>query len=411
MMVYVLVIIMAFFWCMLVYYSVLTIAGVYRRQKKLDDTPLESYPSVAVLVPCYNEGLVLNDTLDALSQLKYPGELNVYILDDQSSDNTKEIAEAFQWRFSHIHYLLVPEMEIKGKSSVLNYGLQSTKSDYFCVFDGDNQPEPESVLRLVHAAEKTKKAAGAVGYVKTINAEKNILTRMIALEFQVFQLLMQSGRYQLFKAGALAGTNMLLRREVIEEAGGYDPKALAEDAELTVRVSSLGYLLPVVHHARTWEQEPEQLKTLIKQRTRWLTGNLYLLEKSLYTFKFWKGRTFVHSLQHILTYLVFIFFLAFSNIWFILGLIGYPLPSVNTPLLVLWFLSYVVYSAQIASAMVLEDTLTPKNVGVGVLMYFTYAQLFLIMLFKSMIQYISGRLFKKQTKWDKTKRYKKDRLQ
>ena len=99
--------------------------------------------------------------------------------------------------------------------------------------------------------KEQKKAGGAVGYVKTINAEANILTRMIALEFQVFQLLMQSGRYQLFKVGALLDTNMLLRRDVIEEAGGYDPKALAEDAELTVRVASLGYLLPVVHHART----------------------------------------------------------------------------------------------------------------------------------------------------------------
>ncbi|GEM02486.1 Glycosyltransferase, catalytic subunit of cellulose synthase and poly-beta-1,6-N-acetylglucosamine synthase [Halolactibacillus halophilus] len=411
MMVYVLVIIMIFFWLMLTYYSILTIAGVYRRLKKLDDSPLEEYPSVAVLVPCYNEGLVIKQTLEAMSQLKYPGELNIYILDDQSTDNTGQIARAFQMQFSNIHYLYVPEMEIKGKSSVLNYGLQSTTSDYFCVFDGDNQPEPESVLRLVHAAERTKKAGGAVGYVKTINAETNMLTRMIALEFQVFQLLMQSGRYQLFKAGALAGTNMLLRRDVIEEAGGYDPKALAEDAELTVRVASLGYILPVVHHARTWEQEPEQLKALIKQRTRWLTGNLYLLEKSLYTFKFWKGRTFVHSMQHILTYLVFIIFLAFSNVWFILGLIGYPLPTVDTPLLLLWFLSYVVYSAQIASAMVLEDLLSPKNVGIGMIMYFTYAQLFLIMLFKSLIQYISGRIFKKQTKWDKTKRYKKESAQ
>jgi len=46
-----------------------------------------------------------------------------------------------------------------------------------------------------------------------------------------------------------------------------------------------------------------------------------------------------------------------------------------------------------------------------VIMYFTYAQLFLIMLFKSFIQYISGRIFKKQTKWDKTKRYQKEPAQ
>ncbi|PXW93186.1 cellulose synthase/poly-beta-1,6-N-acetylglucosamine synthase-like glycosyltransferase [Streptohalobacillus salinus] len=410
-MIYLLYVIMAFFWLMLIYYSVLTLAGVYRRLKKVDDQPLALYPSVAVLIPCYNEGVVLKETLEAMSQLNYPGELNIYVLDDQSTDNTKAIAQAFMTTFSFIHYLLVPVTKHKGKSSVLNYGIAVTTSEYFCVFDGDNQPEPNSVMRLVHEAERTKKAGGAVGYVKTFNQSKNLLTRMIGLEFQVFQLLMQSGRYQLFKTGALAGTNMLLKRSVLAEAGGYDPVALAEDAELTVRIAALGYLLPVVHHSRTWEQEPEQLRALIKQRTRWLSGNLYLLEKSLYQFKFWKGRTFVHSMQHILTYLVFIVFLAISNVWFILGLIGYPLPVVGTPLLLIWFLSYVVYTAQIISAMVLESTLTPRNVAVGMIMYFTYAQLFLILLFKSLFQYITSRLRRKTIQWDKTKRYNKGDVQ
>src|SRR5690606_24851038 len=138
-------------------------------------------------------------------------------------------------------------------------------------------------------------AAGAVGYVKTKNEDTNTLTRMIALEFQVFQLLMQCGRWAIFKLGSLAGTNMLLRRSVLEELGGYDVLALAEDAELTVRLTAKGYLLPVVPTSRTWEQEPEQIKTFIKQRTRWLTGNIYLLEKSLLDLTHWRGKTFFLS--------------------------------------------------------------------------------------------------------------------
>lgn len=55
--------------------------------------------------------------------------------------------------------------------------------------------------------------------------------------------------------------------------------AIAEDAELTLRITQKGYLLPIVPESVTWEQEPEHLKILIKQRTRWLQGNLYILEK------------------------------------------------------------------------------------------------------------------------------------
>ena len=60
---------------------------------------------------------------------------------------------------------------------------------------------------------------------------------MISLEFQIFQLLMQSGRWLLFQTGSLTGTNMLLRRAALEELGGYDPYAIAEDAELTLRIT------------------------------------------------------------------------------------------------------------------------------------------------------------------------------
>jgi cellulose synthase/poly-beta-1,6-N-acetylglucosamine synthase-like glycosyltransferase len=403
-----LIFIMFFFWAMLIYYSYLTIAGVIQRSKNKRRIKLDSYPSVAVLIPAHNEGLVIKETLDAMVKLVYPGELNVYVLDDASSDNTAQITKEFAKAFSRIHYVKVPPGSPKGKSRVLNYGLSITASDYFLVYDADNQPESNAVIELVHAAETTKDAAGAVGYVKTINAEQNLLTRMIAIEFQVFQLLMQSGRWFAFKTGSLAGTNMLLKREVLNEAGGYDPYALAEDAELTVRITAMKKTLPVVHQSVTWEQEPERLGVLFRQRTRWLTGNLYLLEKSFHDWNFWKGRTFVHSLQHVLTYFLFVIMLLFSNIWFILGLAGVQLPEFDSPLLLFWFMSYVVYTAQIISAMVLEKSITPYNVLVGLLMYFTYAQTFLFLLLRSAIAYLWSRLTNRTIAWDKTKRYKKD---
>ncbi|MEC0282085.1 glycosyltransferase family 2 protein [Terribacillus saccharophilus] len=404
----ILIAVMAFFWILLIYYSILTIAGVLQRLKRKEDITLSSYPSVAVLIPAHNEGVVIKQTLDAMIRLKYPGDLDVYVLDDASTDNTSEIIQKFSSTFSRIHYLKVPPGSPKGKSRVLNYGLSVTKSDYFIVFDADNQPAEDSVIELVHAAERTPDAGGAVGYVKTINADRNILTRMISIEFQVFQLLMQSGRWKMFKTGSLAGTNMLLRRSVLQEAGGYDLYALAEDAELTVRLTALGWKLPVVHHSKTWEQEPEKISIFVRQRTRWLTGNIYLLEKSFHEWSYWKGKTFVHSFQHVLTYLLFVLMLLFSNTWFILSLLGVNLPDFDSPLLLFWFMSYVVYTAQVVSAMVLEKTITPFNVLIGLIMYFTYAQIFLLLLLRSGLSYIWSRLTKQTIKWDKTERFKDD---
>ncbi|WKA50132.1 glycosyltransferase [Planococcus liqunii] len=399
-------IIMAFFWLLLIFYSVLTIAGIWFRitYKDLDD--LDDYPSVALLIPAHNEGIVLENTLQAMARLQYKGKLDIYVLDDNSHDETAEIAQDFAQVFSRIHYIPVPPGTPSGKSRVLNYGLSISNSAYFIVYDADNEPESDALEKLVKAAEKTQGAAGAVGYVKTKNSDANILTRMISLEFQVFQLLMQCGRWKAFQLGSLAGTNMLLRRSVIEQLDGYDVFALAEDAELTVRLTAKGFLLPVVPSSRTWEQEPEQVQTFIKQRTRWLTGNIYLLEKSIQDLTHWKGKTFFLSLQHLLTYLVFVLVLLFSDIFFIMSVAGYELPNMDAPLLILWFMSYIVYTSQLLSALVVDRNVSLRNVLYIFIMYFTYAQLFVILLVRSFSIYLWSRIRGNTITWDKTKRFK-----
>ncbi len=287
----------------------------------------------------------------------------------------------------------------------MNYGLSISSSDYFIVYDADNQPEPDALRKLVEVAETVPDAAGAVGYVKTMNAHKNALTRMIGLEFQVFQLLMQCGRWALFKLGSLAGTNMLLRRSILEELGGYDVYALAEDAELTIRLTVAGWKLPVVPNSWTWEQEPEQLGVFIRQRTRWLTGNLYLLEKSFHELGFWKGKTFVLSLQHLLTYLLFVLLLLFSDVFFVMNLLGLELPHIAAPLLMLWFMSYIIYTAQLLSAIVIDRNVSFINVMFILIMYFTYAQIFLLLLIRSSYSYIVNRVKGQAIAWDKTTRF------
>lgn len=388
----ILLITMTFFWLLLLFYSVVTIGGVWYRRHDIEPEPLDKYPSVAVLIPAHNEGVVIGDTLKAMARLQYPGEMNIYVLNDQSTDDTAEIAEEFSKVFSYIHHIRVPKGEPKGKSRVLNYGLTISESEYFAVYDADNEPEPDALRKLVETAIHNPKAAGAVGYVKTKNMHRNRLTRMIGLEFQVFQLLMQCGRWALCKLGSLAGTNMLVKRKVLEDMGGYDVYALAEDAELTVRITAAGYQLPIVPSSRTWEQEPEKIKTFIKQRTRWLTGNIYLLEKSLKDLTHWKGNTFFLSLQHVLTYLFFVVVLLVSDLFFIAGLFGFTLPEMRAPIFILWFMSYIVYTSQLLSAIVVDRNVSLKNVCYILIMYFTYAQLFIILLVRSLSVYLWSRI-------------------
>lgn len=396
----------ALFLTLLGYYSLLTLAGLYNRLKKQEIPVLDFYPGVDILIPAHNEGVVIKDTIEAMTALNYPGDLQIYVLNDNSSDETGEIAGDFAATFKNVHHIQVPPGEPRGKSRVLNYGLSISSNKYYCVYDADNQPDPEALIELVATAEGNEQSAGAVGYVRTINEQQNWLTRMISIEFQVFQLLMQSGRWQLFKTGSLTGTNMLVKRSVIEELGGYDPYAIAEDAELTLRITKAGYYLPIVPDSITWEQEPETLRVYLKQRTRWLQGNLYIVEKTLTEPGYFKGKLLVHSIHQLLVYVIFWLFLIISYVWFALGILDIFYIEYTYPLLFIWYLAYIVYTTQLFAAQATQRTFTPLNVFISVIMYFTYAQLFSYLFVRSLILYMKAKKNRQVIGWDKTQRFK-----
>ncbi|MCY0895001.1 MAG: glycosyltransferase [Alicyclobacillaceae bacterium] len=401
----VLLIIAVAFWFLLFYYSVLNVAGIFFRSLKRSQEAmvLESYPSVAVLIPAHNEGKVLNGTLASMVSLNYPGDLTIYILNDNSSDDTGEIAEEYARTFPHIQHIRVPKGYPKGKARVLNHGLSLTSAEYIGVYDADNQPEPDALQRLIASAETTRHAVGAVGQVKTLNETRNWLTRMVAIEFSVFQLLMQSGRWLLMRLGSYTGTNMVVRRSALLRCNGWDEYALAEDADLTMKLTSLGGIIPVVPSSRTWEQEPETFRVWFKQRTRWMQGNLYLIRKSFREPTWLKGRSMFHTAQLLSVYLGFVFFLAVSDIWFVLGLLGIVHVSYTIPLLLIWFESLVVYIIQLMTSVSLDGMASGRNMLMIAVMYFTYAQLWIVLLVWATIKQVRTR--NEVPVWDKTVRF------
>lgn len=399
------------FWLLIFYYSVLTTSGLIFRVRKENDVKnnLEEYPSVDILIPAHNEDKVLFETLDSMANLIYPGELKIYVLNDNSTDQTGDIADYFSKLYKNIFHVKVPPGFPKGKARVLNYGLSISEGEMVIVFDADNQPQPDAVLKLVTKTLENKRYAGAVGYVRTINMYKNFLTRMIGIEFLVFQLLMQCGRWQLFKLGSLTGTNMLVKRKVLKEIGGWDPYALAEDAELTMRITAKGYLLPIVPDSITWEQEPETYKVWLRQRTRWMLGNLYIVSKLIREKTLRRNANIVNAVQLISIYHLFVAMVLVSDIWFAMGILGRINVDYKIPLLIIWFESWWVYVVQLIASIVIDKEINVGNIIISMLMYFTYAQLWILLLIRAHLTQLKNRLQSKDSStfivWDKTVKF------
>ncbi len=219
--------------------------------------------------------------------------------------------------------------------------------------------------------------------------------------------MVQAGRWQLFNLCTIPGTNFIVRKKLVEEMGGWDTKAIAEDTEISFRLYRLGYKIQYMPLSVTWEQEPETVKVWMKQRSRWVKGNVYVLVKN---FKLMFSKEFRHVRFDLLyfssVYFLFLSSAIISDVIFILGacnLITYNIAG-NTVLL--WILAYLVFVLEMAIALSMEKgESNAKNIGLVALMYFTYCQMWLIVALKGVWQYIKDSVLGLEAKWYKTERF------
>ncbi|WP_330401607.1 glycosyltransferase family 2 protein, partial [Clostridioides difficile] len=139
----------------------------------------------------------------------------------------------------------------KGKSNALNIGYTISKGDFIAVYDADNTPDKNALRYLVQTIVMNDELGAVIGKFRTRNKNKNLLTKFINIETLSFQWMSQAGRWQLFNLCTIPGTNFILRRSIIEEIGGWDSKAIAEDTEISFRIYKLGYKIKLVPQSIT----------------------------------------------------------------------------------------------------------------------------------------------------------------
>jgi cellulose synthase/poly-beta-1,6-N-acetylglucosamine synthase-like glycosyltransferase len=398
-------------WLMLVYQFVLCAAGfLYSHESNAEKRKLDAKPvhvdGVSILIPAHNEELVIEHTVHSLFNLDFPKDkLEVLVVDDASSDRTPEILNALCKKYSGLRVLHIPAGEGgKGKAAALNRAIPLTKHELIAIYDADNRPEPKALRYLASQFAMYPRLGAALGKFRTLNKTKNILTRFINIEGLSFQWIVQAGRWKLLKIATLPGTNFIIRKSVMTDVGGWDPEALTEDSELSLRILEEGYLIKFVPYAVTWEQEPETLAVWFKQRTRWARGNFYLLKKFANSIGRAKNKALATEMIYFLAlYYVFVAAITISALLFLLCLAGIVTIPVPGPYLEVWLLAYMLFVSEIMimlSREAGEDSIS--NIFFTMATYFTYSQLWPLVVAKAFyLEYIK----KEQRVWNKTRRF------
>jgi len=396
-------------WAVIGFYAVLTVAGyVYsweaRRPRRAPPIQGE-LPGVSILVPAHNEEIVMGGTLESLLHLDYPRDrLEIIVIDDSSTDRTRRVIEHMMATDRRLKLIgIAPGLGGRGKSHALNQAVRYARYGLLAVYDADNAPEPQSLRMLVAELVADRRLAAVVGKVRTMNRATNFLTRCVNVEFISFQWIIQAGRWRLLRMASLPGTNYVIRRDALERAGGWDPSAIADDAELTVRLAQEGYHIKFVPYAVTWEPEPQHWGVWLRQRLRWARGGTYVVRKYVQRLIRLRRRPLLLEVFHLLTiYHMFFVVLVLSDLIFIIGVsAGVGFGTINGPLLMLWGLALALFLLELAIALTIEGEHTPLNLLVGAAMYFTYCQVWVYVCAKA---HYLDLVRQERLRWEKTLR-------
>jgi cellulose synthase/poly-beta-1,6-N-acetylglucosamine synthase-like glycosyltransferase len=232
-------------------------------------TPSHKTPSVAIIVPCWNEEATVAGTADSLLALDYPADkLRVVLVDDGSTDGTKVAMSAYA---THPQVTVIYK-ENGGKHTAINAGIEAAKdAEFIGCLDADSFVASDALREAISCFEDPNVAA--VTPAMSVFAPKTMLEHMQNAEF----LLGIALRHIIAAVNGLyvtPGPFSLYRRDVVVALGGFRYGHQAEDMEMALRIQKAGYAIDNAPRARVYTKGMKTVPTLVKQRTRWTSGFL-----------------------------------------------------------------------------------------------------------------------------------------
>jgi len=272
----------------------------------------------SVIIPAYNEELVIVNTLLSALNLRYP-EHEIIVVNDGSRDRTLAILiERFGLRpssrvaqnrlptkpvaavYQSPDYpnLLVVDKANGKRPDAINAGANYARCPLLCMIDADSMLEEDALLHTVRPFLRDPNVIAAGGMVRPANGltiidgritgfgvPRNGLALMQAIEYlRSFQW----ARLGLARLGSLlciSGAYMAVKKEVFVQMGGCDTGTITDDIEFTVRLNKYAHehkgavrpRIEFVPDAVCYTEVPESHRVYAAQRNRWQRGTLQAL--------------------------------------------------------------------------------------------------------------------------------------
>ncbi|HEY9878596.1 MAG TPA: glycosyltransferase family 2 protein [Leptolyngbyaceae cyanobacterium] len=217
--------------------------------------PSDSFPSVAVIIPAYNEASNIRACVESVLTTELPegSQFEIWVADDQSTDETGQIAQTLAEQHHHVHVLTVPprppQETWRGKNWACAQAAQFAKADYFLFLDADVRLTARAVAAALTEAQAHQ--TDLLSCAPRIECGcffewlvQPIMMSAIAIGYDFEAINISDKVEDAFAAGPF----MLFRREAYEHIGGHAAvhDVVIEDVELARRIRAKGLKLRYV---------------------------------------------------------------------------------------------------------------------------------------------------------------------
>jgi poly-beta-1,6 N-acetyl-D-glucosamine synthase len=253
---------------------------------------------VSVIVPCYNEELVIQNSLKSLMNQTYKN-YEILVIDDGSSDKTHLISKSMEFTENNKRLVAYTKPN-SGKANSLNFGIEKAKGELILTVDADSKLSSNAIELMVEYFDDPE--VGAVAGSVYVTNKTTLWTKLQALEYVQGLNLVRNGQAFLKLVNIIPGPIGMFRKSAILEVGGYQNDTFAEDCELTLNLINEKYKIDYEIDAISYTEAPEDLTNLLKQRYRWTRGILQSIIK--HKDRLWKFRT-NFSMSMVMWYMLF----------------------------------------------------------------------------------------------------------
>ncbi|MFT5697315.1 MAG: hyaluronan synthase [Desulforhopalus sp.] len=251
------------------------------RYKPIPGASDQDLPTVTVVVPAYNEGALVLETLRSLATGDFPQEkIQLIAVDDGSKDQTwsyiVKAAQEFPGRI-----VTIRQITNAGKRRALYEGFKQATGDVLVTVDSDSVVNKDTLRNLVSPFVGDPDCGAVAGNVRVLNREA-VIPRMLEVSFVFSFEFVRSAQSVLRTVfctpGALAAYRRDLVMNVIEEWVNQTflgrEANIGEDRAITNLILRQGKSVLFQRNAMVYTNVPEQYQGLCKMLIRWGRSNV-----------------------------------------------------------------------------------------------------------------------------------------